>query len=87
MAVRRTFKQKQKTKLKVTQGLYQLPLATQQQLAAQPSATILPRSTPTLSEIFGYEPQLLLQDVIKTLVTTVVIVAILMALTFSGKLG
>ncbi len=87
MAERRTFKQKQKAKLRLTHDLYTLPASGTSLVTDAPKVAAVPASTPSARDIFGYEPQLLLQDVMKTLITSLVIVGALLALMFSGRFG
>ena len=88
MAIRRTLKQKQKAQLHRSQAVtYSLPQLGNKKVQVsavpgEPSQAPAPKLGPSLHEIFGYAPGLLWKDILKTLITTVAVVGILLALKY-----
>jgi hypothetical protein len=85
MPVRRTHKKEEQAELLALEAVtYSLP-DTQSSLSL-PSKKSVPdegkHQPPTLREIFGYDPALLLSDVKKTLLTTTIILLALGAVTW-----
>lgn len=87
MAVRRTLKQKQKAQLQRAQNLtYSLPKVETKKRSllskSEPAPAPTPHMGPSLHEIFGYAPVLLWRDILKTLLTTLIVVGVLLALKY-----
>lgn len=87
MAVRRTLKQKQKAQLHRSEVMtYALPATSRPRpdtlLTTQPGPAPVVVAGPSLHEIFGYEPKLLWQDILKTLLTSMVVGGILLLLKY-----
>jgi len=98
MAIRRTLKQKQTSTINrnevltysLSQTVRSSRLAVVKNLTLQkpePAPASSPHGWPSLHEIFGYSPQLLVADVLKTLLTTMLILGILMGIKVSGYFG
>lgn len=89
MAVRRTLKQKQRAEVHRQEEQtysYSVPdtvPSTKKSAKAEPPKPVS-HAEPSLSfKLFGYNPHLVYNDLLKTLLVTIVIVAILLALFFS----
>lgn len=84
MAVRRTLKQKQQAVLHRQDTYhYTLPSATGVKTPVVAATPEEPSPTKALHQVFGYDPQLLLGDVRKTVITTLVITLVLVLLTYT----
>lgn len=89
MAIRRTLKQKQRSqvhRLDEVAYSYTPPSSTSISTEGEVATKLVSHAEPSLSfKLFGYNPKLVYNDLLKTLLVTIIIVAILVGIFFSTR--